>query len=332
MILQKKYFVRLVLMVLGLSLFSACVQYKAINIQTLTPAELSVTSDFVQPLIVTGIYQGVAGSPESMAQAALDSTAALETGLALAESLAESPWFKGVEVPVKQHYRDESTNRILPFTWEYVERLASETNADLVISLEYIKIIPTTDSYSYWDNYYEAYYGYLSMDVFAYWRVYDLYNRKLVSDYMFRDTLFWDKYDYFPVKVGDQLPGFFNSAAYCGYLVGDEYAKKIAPYWTDEQRFYYIGGSTLMQKAADFAVQNQWIDAATQWEEVIKKYPNRLELAAKAAFNLALANEMLGNFDIAIGWLVESDKYHKLQRTSAYKDILERRIKQLDRL
>ncbi|MDD2549200.1 MAG: DUF6340 family protein [Bacteroidales bacterium] len=332
MILRKKYAICLALLVLGFSIFTSCVYNKTISIQTLKPAELSVPSNFAQPLIVTGIYKGVPGSPESMAQAALDSTAALEAGLVLAETLAESPWFQGVEPPVRQHYRDESTRLILPYSWNEVENMASATDADLVISLEYIKITPKTDSYPYWDGAFQGYYGYLSMDVYAYWRVYDLYNRELVSNYLFRDTLIWDEYDYFPVEVGDQLPGFFNSAAYCGYLVGDEYAKKIAPYWADEQRFYYVKGHKLLRNAANLVINNQWEDAANLWQEVIDKYPNREELAAKAAFNLALANEMLGNFDVAIDWLEESEKYYRLQRALVYKSVLKERIKHLEKL
>ena len=332
MISHNKSPFRLVLLLFGLSIFSSCVHNKNVSIQTLRPAELSIPSNFAQPLIVTGIYKGVPGSPESMAQAALDSTAALEAGLVLAESLAESPWFQGVEPPVKQHYRDESTKLILPYSWDKVEEMASSANADLVISLEYIKITPKTDSYPYLEEGYQGYYGYLSMDVYAYWRVYDLYNRKIVSEYMYRDTLLWDEFDYFPIEVGDQLPGYFNSAAYCAYLVGDEYAKKIAPYWTDEQRFYYVKGHKLFRTAASYASSNKWEDAASLWQQVIDKHPNREELAAKAAFNLAFANEMMGNFDEAIGWLEESEKFYKLQRASAYKRLIKERASNLDRL
>lgn len=312
--------------------FSSCVQYKLINIQTLRPAELTIPSNFVQPLVVVGIYEGIQGVPESMAQASLDSTAAIEAGLVLAETLAESPWFDGLEIPVKQHYRDDSSHLILPYPWKKVEELAEGTNADLVISLEYIKLTPKTSGYPFWDGAMQAYYGYLSMYVYAYWRVYDLYQQKVFGEHLYRDTLTWEETDYYRVRVGDQLPGFFSVATYSGFLAGQDYAKKIAPSWMDEQRVYFVKGPKAMKTAAEFAQNNQWLDAAAHWQIVLKNYGNRPQLAAKVAFNMAVANEILGSFDVALEWLNQSESYYALPETSWYRRIIEHRIKLLERL
>ena len=312
--------------------FTSCVQYKVISIQTLKPAELSIPKDFAQPLVVANLYRGIEGVRESMAQAALDSTAAMEAVLVLAESLYDSPWFQGVDIPVKVNYRDDSSHLIIPLEWKKVENLSSEYNADMLISLEYIKVTPNSDSYPYWDGSMRSYYGYLTMNVYAFWRVYDLNNRKVVADYLHRDTLTWEKYDYYTVRVGDQLPGFFSSASYSGYSVGLEYARKIAPSWMDEQRIYYSRGSKEMRKAAEFAERNQWLDAAGQWQELMRKPKVRPELAAKAAFNMAVANEMAGNFDVTLEWLDKSAELFTLPEGTWYRRIIELRIKLLEKL
>lgn len=311
---------------------SSCVQYKFINIQVLKPSKFSVTKDFVQPVIVAGIHKGVQGSPESLAQAALDSLAALEACMVLAENLAESPWFQGLNLPVKQYYRDDSSHLILPYPWEKVESMAASENADLVISLEYIKVTPQSDAYPFWDGATRAYYGYLSMNVYAYWRVYNLYDRKVMADYLHRDTLVWEKTDYYRIRVGDQLPGFFSAASYSGYVVGSEYAKKIAPSWMDDQRLYFFKGPKQMAKAAEFVSSNQWLEAASQWQAVLQNPKPRSKDAAKAAFNMALANEMLGKFDIALEWLNKSDQYFPLPETEWYRRIIQHRIKLMERL
>lgn len=321
------------LMILTLYLtLSSCVQYKFISIQTLKPSELSIPKDFIQPVIVAGIYRGVQGVPESLAQAALDSLAAMEACTVLAESLSESPWFQDVNLPVKQHYRDDSSHLILPYTWEKVETMAEVENADLLISLEYIKITPKTDGYSFWDGALQSYYGYLSMNIYAYWRIYNLYNKKVVAEYLYCDTLIWEQTDFYKVRMGDQLPGFFSAAAFCGYEVGKEYAKKIAPSWMDDQRLFFTKGPKQMEKAEAFVYENQWIDAAAQWQIILQNPKKRSRDAARAAFNMALANEMLGKFDIALEWLKESDEYYSLPETDWYKRIVEHRIKLLDRL
>ncbi|MDX9770920.1 MAG: DUF6340 family protein [Tenuifilaceae bacterium] len=326
---NRLFFLSFVLLALT---FSSCVQYRLINIQTLKPAELAIPNNFIQPLVVVGTYEGIQGVPESMAQASLDSTAAIEAGLVLAETLAESPWFDGIEVPVKQHYRDDSSHLILPYPWKRVEEIAAGTNADLVISLEYIKLTPKTSGYPFWDGAMQAYYGYLSMNVYAYWRVYDLYQQKVYSEHLYRDTLTWEETDYYRVRVGDQLPGFFSAATYCGFLAGQDYAKRIAPSWMDEQRVYFVKGPKPMKVAAEFAQNNQWLDAAAQWQVVLRNYENRSQVAAKAAFNMAVANEILGSFDVALEWLNQSESYYVLPEASWYRKIIEHRIKLLERL
>jgi hypothetical protein len=53
---------------------------------------------------------------------------------------------------------------------------------------------------------------------------------------------------------------------------------------------------------------------------------NKRKLCAKASFNLALASEMLGKFDLAIEWLRKAKKYYPLPEIETYKLTLEERI------
>jgi hypothetical protein len=317
---------------IGILTFTSCIEYKIISIQTLKPSELAISSDFSHPIIVASIYKGIEGVEESMAQAAIDSTAAVEAAFVLSENLFDTPWYQGLEIPTRIFFRDDASQFILPFPWKTVEGLAAEDNADLVISLEYIKIKPTTQSYSYWDGYMNKYYGSLTMGIYGFWRVYDLKKRKVVADYLYKDTLIWDQSDYTRVRIGEQLPGFFSAAKYCGYITGSEFAKQIAPSWMDEQRLYYTKGSKHMRKAVEFVQYNQWLDAASQWQKVIQDPKTKPEIAAKAAFNMALANEMKGNFDIAMEWLIKSQEFTNIPEVTWYKRILELRIQVMEKL
>jgi hypothetical protein len=323
------YFVIIFLVLLTLS---SCAEYKIISIQTLKPSGLAITSEFSNPVIVASIYKGIEGVEESMAQAAIDSIAAVEAVFVLSENLFDTPWFQGLEISTRIFFRDDASQFILPFPWKTVEGLAAENNADLVISLEYLKIKPTTQSYSYWDGYMNKYYGSLTMGIYGFWRVYDLKKQKIVADYLYKDTLIWDQTDYTRVRIGEHLPGFFSAAKYCGYITGSEFAKQIAPSWMDEQRLYYIKGSKYMRKAVEFVQNNQWLDAASQWQKVIQNPKIKPEIAAKAAFNMALANEMKGNFDIALEWLNKSKEFSHIPEVTWYRRILELRIQVMDKL
>jgi hypothetical protein len=319
-----------------ISIFSiglgSCYQYKVIDIQTLKPSELTIPKNFSQPLIVANIYEGIPGDSESKAQSALDSTAAMEAAYVLAESLYDSPWFQGLSIPVKSNYRHDSSHLILPFKWPKVVRICAEENADLLISLEYIKIKPESDGYSYWDGATQANYGYLSMIIYAYWRTYDLNQKKVVAEHLYKDTLTWEEYDYIRVRVGDQLPGFFSASSYSGYVTGLEYSQKIAPSWMDEQRIYFIRGTKEMRKAVEYVADNNWLEAAGYWQLVMQKPKIKPETAAKAAFNMAVANEMAGNFDVALEWLNKSAEIYPISEEPWYRKLLELRIKLLERL
>lgn len=316
----------------GSMVFTSCIPYKPIGIQTLKPADLNIPKNFFQPVVVAGLYRGIQGVEESMAQAAIDSTAALEAVLALTESLYQSPLFAEVGIPVVVNYREDTSKTIIAYDWPTIDSIANDNNADLVISLEYMKLTPDADSYSYWDGSLNAYYGYISYSVYAYWRVYDPYTRKINAAYLYRDTLTWEKYDYTSVKVGYQLPGFFSAASYCGYAAGIDYAGMIAPSWMDEKRIYFAKGSKEMRKAAGFIEENKWLDAASQWQEVIKIYNSKPKLCAQAAFNLALANEISGNFDVAKEWLNKSEEFYSIPEIGWYNKILDYRIRVMDKL
>lgn len=325
--------VRLILLVLApvFIALSSCAPYKVLEIQTLKPSEFSLPKKILNPVIVAGLYKGIEGVEESMAQAALDSVTSLEAVLTLAETLNQTPLFEDHDIPVVINYRTDTSREIVPYNWDVIDSIAQSNQADLVISLEYLKVTPYTDSYSYWDGSLTAYYGFLTCRTYAYWRTYDVASRKITAMYLHRDTVTWEQYDYAPIKIGQQLPGLFSAASYCGYETGLKYGSKIAPTWMDEQRIYYVKGSKSLKSTSELVENGQWLDAATQWQSIIQSNPKKLKLNAKAAFNMALANEMMGNFVMAEEWLAMAEEYYPLSEIDWYKRIIQYRIMVLEK-
>jgi len=101
-------------------------------------------------------------------------------------------------------------------------------------------------------------------------------------------------------------------------------ASKIAPIWLNDKRLLFHIGSKEMEKAALFAINGQWIEAASEWQKVFA-LKNR-KLCAKAAFNMALANEMLGKFDLALEWLIKASNYYPLPEVDNYTITIQDRI------
>ena len=313
-------------------LFSSCIDYKYVAIQTLKPAEVSLPRNFIQPKIVVNYYKGIANDEESMARAAVDSTAADEAARALRSFMYDSPWFDNVNIPIGFNLRIDVSPYITPLDWNAVETICNTDSADLLISLDYINVKPDFSSYGYYDGYTKMYYGVLTNSLLAYWRVYNLNDKKRCCESLIRDTINWEKSDYTPLVLGQQLPGLFSSAAYSGYYVAEKYAKRIVPGWVDEQRIYFSTGSSEMKAASQFVDKSKWLEAAGQWQKVIAKSKKSPKLAARAAYNMALANEMNGNFEIALEWLDKSKKFNFIYYESIYRQVILERIKAKEKL
>lgn len=309
------------LFVLG---FTSCIPYKEIDIQYLNKPEISIPSNFNKPLILVNLYQNKKADKKDRFEFAIDSLAAEEAAISLKENLNSSPWFSGLELPIRKFFRNDNSKYIKPLAWDTIKSISNPDSIDLIISLEYIKVNEFADSYKTQVDGIDSYYGSLNASIYCYWRVYDIIKNQIANGYLYRDTLTWDSKDYIPVTVGNQIPGYFSASAYAGDECGEKYASKIAPIWQNDKRLLFHIGSKEMETASTFAIKGQWIEAAAEWQKVFTL--NKRKLSAKAAFNLALANEMLGKFDIALEWLMKAKKMYPLPEINTYTSTIEERI------
>jgi hypothetical protein len=118
--------------------------------------------------------------------------------------------------------------------------------------------------------------------------------------------------------------------------IAKTFGSKLAPSWMPVERMYYTSGNPTMQMAEKFALQNEWLKAAEIWNRESKN--KNKKIAAKATFNMAIACEMEGKFDLAIDWLVKSysalpknNEEHKAS-CQRYIDVLALRKKEVKKL
>lgn len=317
-------FRNLSLYLIALGLFS-CAEYKYVGIQTLNPSPIVIPRNFTKPLVVFSYYEGIKGERESMAKASFDSVAGSEAAETLINALSDSPWFGNLNIRYTHFIRKDVSPYINPFPWDTVQSICMADTADLLISLEYINVRPVVDSYNFYDEYTKYYFGSITNYIYAFWRVYDLSSKKIYGSYLFKDTIVWEKVDLIPVAPGRQLPALFLTAAYSGYLTGQKYASQIAPSWSDEKRIVYTDSREL-KKALKHVNQNNWLSAAKVWQEAYSNKGIKPEIAAKSAFNMALANEMYGNFDVSLEWLNKSKELWFLPYEAIYRELIIERI------
>lgn len=115
------------------------------------------------------------------------------------------------------------------------------------------------------------------------------------------------------------------------FETGHEFAMNIVPLYFWENRLMYKGKKDELQKGERQALSKDWEGAKTTWMNVYEVSGKSKE-RGKAAYNTALAFEVLGDLNEAQKWAtrayVESGKQDMLR----YSEILDQRLREQDRL
>jgi hypothetical protein len=115
---------------------------------------------------------------------------------------------------------------------------------------------------------------------------------------------------------------------------GAVYSQRIAPVQVWENRRYFKSAKTTgnkMKFAHRAAQRGNWSQAKAYWQEVYKGAGNE-KTAARAAYNLAVANEAENQLKEAIDWAGIAYQNHGLNKAAAYLDLLYHRIREGIRL
>lgn len=305
---------------------TSCTTYKSIDIQYYNLPKTSFP-DCSDGLVIVGNY-GIKSTTSKQLQYewSLDSVAAAEAVLEMRSIMAASPLFSSCPIYTDAFYRSDTSNVVLPIRWDKIKEISEKNGgANIIVSLEYMSVKPSYGSQPTLQGEFLNHYGYLQIEIYCIWRVYDLATKKHTNSYLHRDTLLWEKTDWTEVKPGDQLPGVFSAAAYSGIDAARKFAQPLIPVWVDASRIIYCKGNERFEQAYRMALDGQWINAAGEWQKLIGGKDTKT--AAKAAFNLALASEMLDKFDVALEWLKKARELNPyLDGVQEYERIINDRI------
>jgi len=154
-----------------------------------------------------------------------------------------------------------------------------------------------------------------------YWRIYEV-ERRNVYEKIQEDTLIFEPG---PVRgyptTSETIRIFTEAVGFMGY----EYSRELAPYWMTVYRAWYVDGNYLFRKAGELAMNGDWMQAGEIWRELA--YDDNRRVAARASFNMALASEMMDEFEIAVDWVKRSIELGLDYYPGFYLKILENRIK-----
>lgn len=298
--------IRVTIILFLTALVSSCASYEVLNIEVLKPAKHTFQPEIKSVVLVDNSvpYRGkdvhkvkTLTSKFSVDTIYADNFSTLSLN-ALKEELQVRMFFDSVYLhPDRLKHDDRLTNRAL--SWRQVDDLCKQYNAQAVIAFEkdiYNTKIQVDPSY-YTNNLY----GYLDASGVILWRAYNNLNQKLIYKETQLDTISWDAVGSNIEQIARQLPTIKASLEELAIYLGARAADYATPIWEPQSRGYYATGNFHFLQASEFVRKQEWGEAVKIWKyafDISKK-----KTKARAAYNLALASEMLDDYESAKYWL-----------------------------
>jgi hypothetical protein len=247
------------------------------------------------------------------------------------DALSNSPRFEYQELGEINLETNDNSTFLTDNEWGELQKLCIDSLFDALVLLKYIDYFDFTGQNITEEG---EEYKYYSLLFKVAWRIYDPFSQRIVEDYITTDTTF------VPISEGSDFlsilfavePDRETEITTASYWAGRDYGARMAPQWTEVDRKYYIWNDQAAMLASQYVLSNKWGEAAAIWNKATSG--SKRKIAFKACFNMALASEVMDNYDMAIYWAKKSLELKYITGTEEYIKILEKRIqdkKQLDK-
>jgi len=158
----------------------------------------------------------------------------------------------------------------------------------------------------------------VKMNVVCYWRLYHPGTKAIIDQYQHTSYMTFD------LNGGLPPP---NALPETAYTAGIAYIQRFLPGFYVVRRDLYkrTSGSAKHQFMAGYrrAEVANWQGAIEIWDELSND--RKQKTAGRACLNIAVANEVLGNTDLALDWAKKSYEYYDDKLGRSYSKILLRR-------
>lgn len=298
------------------SVASAEDDFRVVSLQILKPAKQPVSFMGRTPAIYAMLYiTEINGEQQTFRN---DSVHVVETAIGIKETLEEFEALADYDVPVYNFYSFCADTSACADSIEVI------TDNDLLIIIKNITIMP----YQRIERRMNDYSDYFNVGSYAAYtatfEVYDTITREYSHRETLSDTLVWEKNILNAEQALAELPSTTEAAQFAATEVGKLYARRLAPYWLTVQRFFFVPSHKDLQQAATHAENEKWGEAMKIWEQYAGH--NNRKTAAQSAFNMALACEVNGNYELSLEWLQYAEKLYPIKEIAGYRAVLQRRL------
>lgn len=292
-------------------IYSAALVLLAACGPTINLLEVDVRLPAAKPLPLHG-KQMVVFIPTYDSTSVTDSVLLHTFGQGLANELERLTNLPEGAVPLYTHYSEDVALGTLEQP-DYVYRLAVDTESEMVFMVDSVTI-----------GRFEARPSYLILPFQSVVRVFDAEQFDFPEYTILSDTLAWDIYLAYDEAQTVTIPaGAYEDIQRAAAFLGQRTARSFVDQWETQDRVVFVYERRKWLKAYDYALDFEWDKAMAIWMELLEG-TNKEEVAC-AAFNIALACEMKGSFDLAQEWLDLSEKTYPMKETTYYSDMLRQR-------
>ncbi|HUX53675.1 MAG TPA: DUF6340 family protein [Williamwhitmania sp.] len=217
-----------------------------------------------------------------------------------------------------------SSTFILPK--DLVGSIVESTNAQQIISLDYFSLNPDITVVPDLQNQY-GYRAYFTIKAVGLWRIYSPDSQTAQAEYLYQKSYSWDAAGSSRREAVDNLPKFEDVASYVGSEVGIASLAAFTPIWTTQYREIVTSTNSYLKMAQNKVNENNWAEAIKIWSWLVGSNSNN-KLKGQAAYNLAVASEVDGNYNLAASWLDIADSLRPgSQYVAEYRAVLNDRLK-----
>ncbi|HDZ42054.1 MAG TPA: hypothetical protein ENH59_10315 [Bacteroidetes bacterium] len=245
----------------------------------------------------------------------------------LDENLRGSALFRVVKTP--ELLQGSGIGTLLPgaLSWETVESLCEKYNSDALIALEAYDSDFIITGAAVSDNLLNLEARGL-VTVNCGFRMYHPASRSILDEYMYRHQINWGGSGLSVVAAADAIINKKRAIERASLEAGALYGSRLTPDWIYAGRDYFKKGKGNydLAEGARMMQLNDWDRAIAALERALE--PDKRKVRGRAAHNLAVINEILGNLHQAKEWTTVAWGQCKIRKSRDYGYILTRRIQE----
>ncbi len=280
--------------------FSACSSYEYLSIDALIPAKYSIPPEIKSVVIVNNspVFRGkdVHKIKLNNRVSYLDTIWYDDFGLnvvnTLKEELIARKFYDTVYVDNSGKYA--TGTKLTP---SQVYSICKDYNAEGVIALQryFYNTVYNIDEYDVITV------GSLDVNSVLLWVMHNNISGKPEVNDLEKDTISWTADGPDIMDMANNLPGIKSGLEELSYYVGGKSADLFAPYWQTQKRVFYAKGKFGFMQATELVRNNKWREAMQIWKSIYDSSQKKTK--ERAAFNLAVGAEILGDFVTAKAWI-----------------------------